>query len=152
MKILIENRQKKISLRKQEIRSTLGKIMRLLACRDNEVSVLIVDNEQIRAINKAYLKRDRPTNVISFSMREGEHGAINPTVLGDIIISAERAEQDAQKEGIALSDEMDFLLIHGLLHLLGFNHESVSREKSLAMKAKERDLFLALKGYELGES
>ncbi len=107
----------------------------------------MVDNEQIRAINNQYLNRDYPTNVIAFSQREGEFGDLHPEILGDIVLSVERALSDSQTGGIAFEDELDFLIIHGLLHLLGYEHENTTELEEQKMARKTDDLFFALKGY-----
>jgi len=150
MSILIENRQtEKIDLRR--IRSVLTKIMKHLKYEDRELSLVLVDDKGIREINKTYLARDYATNVIAFSMQEGEYGDINPRVLGDIIISVETARTDAERDRIDLADELDFLMIHGLLHLTGYNHENTTAAESSRMKDKEAELFFFLKGYRLAD-
>jgi probable rRNA maturation factor len=113
---------------------------------DREISVLFLDDEAIRNINRDYLDRDRPTNVISFSMSEGEFGDLNPSILGDIIVSAETARRDAENHTIPFEDEIDFLLIHGTLHLLGYDHEKTDIDAEL-MKEKEKELFFSLNNY-----
>lgn len=149
MNIHIENRQKTVRLDLRRIRRVVHKLKKILDCSDQEISLLFVDNEQIREINRQYLKRDYPTNVISFSIREGDYGHVNPHLLGDILISAERALQDAAFGDLPLNDEIDFLLIHGLLHLLGYHHEDVDDIEAIKMRKKEDAVFFLLKGYEL---
>jgi probable rRNA maturation factor len=149
MNIHIENRQKAVKLDLRRIRRVVHKLKKSLNCPDSEISLLFVDNEQIRQINMQYLNRNHPTNVISFPLREGDYGHINPHVLGDIVISAERAFQDAVAGDLSLNDEIDFLVIHGLLHLLGYNHESGNENESLKMRDKENEAFFMLNGYEL---
>jgi len=147
MSIAIENRQKKFKLDSRRIRRSLKRLMKELCCEDGELSLLLVDDDQIREINRMYLQRDHSTNVISFSMREGEFGAINPRLLGDIALSVETAARDAAAGGIDLMDEVEFLLIHGLLHLLGYEHENATSAESRKMKTRERELFFILRGY-----
>jgi probable rRNA maturation factor len=149
MNIYIENRQKAVKLDLRRIRRVVHKLKKFLNCPDQEISFLFVDNEQIRQINRQYLNRDHPTNVISFPLREGDYGDINPQVLGDIAISAERAFQDAVVGDLSLNDEIDFLVIHGLLHLLGYNHEGGNKKESIKMRDKENEIFYMLNGYEL---
>ena len=120
--------------------------MENLDCPDKEISLLFVDDDGIRKINKEYLGRDYPTNVISFSLNEGDFGDINPDLLGDIIISAETALRDALKAEIKFEEELDYLIIHGILHLSGYDHE-ISEEEAKRMKEKERELFFALNNY-----
>ena len=127
----------------------MKRLLKKLDIENHKVSVLIVDDKKIREINRDYLHRDRPTNVISFAMTEGFSGDIHPEILGDIVISAETAARDALTGGLLLMDEMEFLLIHGLLHLLGFNHENTGEEEATRMKEKEQKLFFLLRGYRL---
>lgn len=94
---------------------------------DFEVSVTIVDNQKIQEINKTYRNIDRPTDVISFAfMDENEitYPEGFPVSLGDIYISYDKAQEQAKEYGHSLSREMNFLALHGFLHLLGFNHET----------------------------
>ena len=149
MNIHIENRQKTVKLDLRRIRRVVQKLKKILNCPDHEISLLFVDDEQIRQINRQYLDRDHPTNVISFPLREGDYGDINPQVLGDIVISAERALQDAVAGDLSFDEEIDFLLIHGLLHLLGHNHEGVDENDATKMKEKEDAVFFLLHGYQL---
>ncbi|EKD22165.1 MAG: hypothetical protein ACD_87C00131G0001 [uncultured bacterium] len=78
-------------------------------------------------------------------MAEGEFGSINPQILGDIVISVETASRDASAGQLDLMDEIEFLLIHGLLHLLGYDHEEAAAKKAAEMKARERELFFFLR-------
>jgi len=82
-------------------------------------------------------------------MQEGEWTNIQPDLLGDIVISVETALRDAQSESIDLADEIIFLFIHGLLHLLGYDHENDIPEDAARMKAKEREIFFAIRHYHI---
>lgn len=106
---------------------------------------MIVDNDEIQQINRDYLERDRPTNVISFAMQEGECGGVQPQLLGDVVISAERAAEDAQEADIPFEHELAFLLLHGILHLLGYDHERGTAEQAAEMEEKEREIFSLLR-------
>ena len=112
-----------------------------MGCKDDsELSILFVDDDEIRGLNKKYLGRDYPTDVISFSMREGDSPSLDENVLGDVVVSLDNAEEYAGKKGIPIEDEVIFLLIHGILHILGYDHE---REGvgAKAMKKKEIELY-----------
>ncbi len=113
-----------------------------------EISVLFVDDDEIAEINRQFLNRKGPTNVIAFAMREGDFGEINPHVLGDIIISVDTALKDALHGGLSFEDEIAYLIIHGLLHLLGYEHEK-SEEDAKIMQDKEKEIFFHVKGYEI---
>ncbi|HEY5497230.1 MAG TPA: rRNA maturation RNase YbeY [Syntrophales bacterium] len=144
MTILIENRQKKITLNRRQIRNSLVRLLKRLGLEDRELSLLLVDNEEIRELNRTYLGRDYPTNVISFAMSEGAYGDVNPQLLGDIIISVEKAMSEGETSGASFKESLDFLMIHGLLHLLGYDHESGDTQEARRMQDKENELFLYL--------
>ena len=117
-----------------------------MACPEGtELSVSIVGDRTIRRINRDYLAKDRPTNVISFSLQEGEFGGVNPLALGDVIISADTAQREAELGGICIFERICFLLLHGILHLCGFDHERSGVEEARRMEKKERELFRILK-------
>ena len=105
------------------------------------MSVLIVDDAQIRELNRDYLGKDRPPNVISFAMQEGAGAGVQPDLLGDVVISAETAARDAAEAGIAVDQEICFLLLHGILHLLGYDHERGTEEEARLMEQREQELF-----------
>ncbi len=120
------------------------RILSVSGCPEAELSVLVVDDEEIRSLNRDYLQRDKPTNVISFSMQEGIGGGVNPLMLGDVVISAETAARDAAEAGIPFESELHFLLLHGILHLLGYDHERGSEAQALQMEEREREIFQIL--------
>lgn len=147
MPISISNRQKVVAVDLRRLRRSLVRLLKWLKREEGEISLLLVDDEQIRVLNRDYFQRDRSTNVISFSMLEGDFGDINPQTLGDIVISVETALRDAVDGDIQLMDEIEFLTIHGLLHLLGYNHENTSPQEAEKMSDCERKLFLQLRRY-----
>ena len=146
MKLQIDNNQNKIKINKRKIRSTVLKILKILDCANKEISLSFVDDEKIKKLNKQYLGKDKPTNVISFPLQEGEYSDINPNIIGDIVISTETAQRDALRGNLTISQEIDFLIIHGILHLLGYNHENTTRKERTKMHQKENDLFKAFYG------
>jgi probable rRNA maturation factor len=115
-----------------------------LECPDAELSILIVDDKEIQSINRDYLQRDKPTNVISFAMQEGEGSELHPGILGDVVISADTAARDAAEVDKPIESELYFLLLHGILHLLGYDHERGTEAEALRMEAKERELYARL--------
>jgi len=98
---------------------------------DHELSLLIVDDPQIETINREYRQHESPTNVISFAMQEGEFSQVSPFLLGDVIISADTAEKEAILSGISFRQRLIELLIHGMLHLAGFDHEQDAAEAQI---------------------
>jgi len=127
------------------LRKTVNKILSELECDDCEISILLVDDCQIREINQRYLNRDRPTDVVAFAMREGDFTEINPELLGDVVISLETAFRQANEGKHSFEDELNHLLIHGILHLLDYNHENCDRLTANLMRQKERELFAVVK-------
>jgi probable rRNA maturation factor len=115
-----------------------------LGCPDSEISILIVDDARIQELNRDYLQRDKPTNVISFSMLEGEGGSLQPQLLGDVVISADTAARDALEADIPFENELYFLLLHGILHLLGYDHERGTAEDTAKMETKEQEIFAVI--------
>ena len=87
-----------------------------------------MDDPGIRELNNNFRGIDKPTNVLSFPMQEGEFGDITPGLLGDVVISLDTAENEAKQAGISTDERMSQLLIHGILHLLGFDHETGETE------------------------
>jgi probable rRNA maturation factor len=117
-----------------------------LACpKGTELSIPLVDDEGIRVVNRDYLHKDRPTNVISFAMQEGEGGQIQPDLLGDVVISTETAARDAAEAGLTFESELYFLLLHGMLHLVGYDHERGTAEEALRMESKEEEIFALIR-------
>ena len=88
-----------------------------------QVAVLLVGERAMRGLNRRWRGKDRPTDVLSFSQREGEGGGLHPGLLGDIVICIPVAKRQAQEAGHCLAAEIDRLAVHGLLHLAGFEHE-----------------------------
>jgi len=122
------------------------RILNALGCpEDTELSVSIVGDKAIRRINREYLAKDRPTNVISFSLQEGDCAGITPYALGDVVISADTAAREAEEGNIAGFDRLCFLLLHGILHLCGYDHERSGEDQARKMEQKERELFRILK-------
>ena len=88
-----------------------------------EVSVVFVDDGEMRNLNRNYRGINKSTDVLAFPMNEGRFAAINPDLLGDVVVSVPRAREQAEARGHSLERELTCLLIHGLLHLLGYDHE-----------------------------
>ncbi|SMC09562.1 rRNA maturation RNase YbeY [Nitratiruptor tergarcus] len=98
---------------------------------DKDIELLIVDNEEIRKLNNLYRGIDKPTDVLSFPLQNAPM-----TPLGSIVISIEKAHEAAKKFGHTLDEEIALLFTHGLLHLLGYDHEADSGQ----MRKKEQEI------------
>ena len=143
--VFIKNQQEIMPVEAKKIKKAAERILASLRISGYELSVLLLDNKGIRAVNKKYLNRNRPTNVISFSLTEGEFGNINPHVLGDVVISVEKALEQAETRGTSLEEELTFLLIHGILHLVGYDHEKKGSERE-KMRKKEKEVYRFIAG------
>lgn len=112
-----------------------------------EVSLILVDDEYIHRLNHQYRGKDAPTDVLSFALNEGDEPEIidgpQETLLGDIIISLETASRQAEEYGHSLERELAYLSVHGMLHLLGYDHET---EEEKAEMRKEEEHVLGLLG------
>ena len=103
-----------------------------------ELSVALVDDESIEELNASYRGVSGPTDVLSFSLLEGDHTEQRGEMLGDVVIALPVAARQAKALGHALDEELLRLLIHGVLHLLGFDHEE--EEQARVMEAREREV------------
>ncbi len=107
--------------------------------KDGEVSVLFLDDKEIRKLNREYRGVDRPTDVLSFALNEGDLPDPYPEALGDIVISVESAARQAEEAGCSFENEITRLLVHGALHLLGYDHER-SEKEAAKMRSMERKI------------
>ncbi|MBI5504104.1 MAG: rRNA maturation RNase YbeY [Deltaproteobacteria bacterium] len=114
----------------------------------SEVVVVLVGDERIRELNRQWRGKDQPTDVLSFSLLEGESMAGGSDLLGDIVVSVETLRRQAREGNWSDQEELARLLLHGLLHLLGYDHEREADES--VMKAQESRLARALLARGLG--
>lgn len=121
------------------IRRKTEQILSALGCNAHELSVVIMDDEGIRELNQTYRNKPVPTNVLAFPMQEGDFADITPGLLGDVVISSETALKEAKEAGIGLNERMSQLLVHGILHLVGFDHE-IGETDAEKMEAKSLEL------------
>jgi len=126
------------------LRKVAQRILDALGCPEAELSISIVGDRSIRILNREYLGRDKATNVISFAMQEGEFAAINPAQLGDVVISVDTAAREAEEAGETFLGRLYFLLMHGILHITGYDHERSGEAEAARMEAKEREIFALL--------
>ncbi len=120
----------------------LTRILKDLGCRDGELSLLFTDDKHIAELNCRFLKREGPTNVLAFPMRDSDDMGLDIPMLGDIVISLDAAMRDAKSIGETLDKTISRLLVHGLLHLFGYDHEK-SEEEARRMD-EETDRILPL--------
>jgi probable rRNA maturation factor len=109
-----------------------------------ELTVSLVDDAEIQRLNRTYRGTDRPTDVLAFALREGRRAPGDEAVLGDVIISLETAARQARDQRVCIAHEVRTLLIHGVLHLLDYDHER-SPAEARRMQAMERRLLRVLR-------
>ncbi len=117
------------------------RIMRILedsGYHSSELSVLFTDDKNIAELNYRFLKRDGPTNVLAFPMENASESGPKTPMLGDIVISLDTADRDSKKIGEGLDRTINRLLIHGFLHLLGYDHERSEADARRMERETER--------------
>ena len=143
MEVQIDNRQSRHKISFKKIKQTVQVILNALDFPEGEVSILLVDDPQIAALNRDYLDRQGPTNVIAFAMREGEYAQLTPHLLGDVVISMDTADKEAKAAGMSMERRFNELLVHGILHLFSYDHEN-DEEEARKMEEKSRELLKLL--------
>ena len=131
---------------KRTIHRWAERMLRCLGLAEAELSIALTDDREIHELNRVFRDRDQPTDVLAFAMREGEHGGAHPVgdgrasreLLGDVVISIDTARRQASRRGHDLEREVRELLAHGLLHLVGFDHQTNAEAR--AMNAQSRRL------------
>lgn len=137
MKVLVEARPRLPKGVKAKVRKISESALRGLGYGDSELSVLVTGNDEIRALNKEYRKIDKATDVLSFPMEDTE-------MLGDIVISYEKMLSQAREFRVTVDEELGRLLVHGLLHLIGYDHVKGGRQAK-EMREKEEEALGRLK-------
>lgn len=149
MEVLIDNRQNKINIT-ENIKEIIGEVIKeslIIEGRslDYEVSVSLVDKEEIQMLNREYRGVDRPTDVLSFPMEEDEEFMAEDftPILGDIIICAQIALEQSEQYGHTFIREIAYLTAHSMFHLMGYDHES--EEEREIMRNKEKEVMKKIK-------
>ena len=151
MIVTLENNQEKVSI-PEALEADLTKAMNVVAelealSPQTEVDITLVDDAAIHELNRTYRGIDRPTDVLSFALDEGEEepevdGDEIEHLLGDVIISAPTAVRQGEEYGHGLEREMTYLAVHGMLHLLGYDH--MEEKDKLIMRKREEEVLRRL--------
>jgi probable rRNA maturation factor len=142
MSVTVISHRRIRGVRVADVRRDAARLLQLLGV-DAELSVVLVDDVEIRRLNAAYRHVDRPTDVLAFAMREGDGAPLHSALLGDVVISLDTATRQAAARAVAAADEVRLLLTHGVLHLLGYDHER-SPAEARRMFRRQRQLIGAL--------
>ncbi|HNQ45604.1 MAG TPA: rRNA maturation RNase YbeY [Syntrophorhabdus sp.] len=135
MKVLIRESPKFLGTDKRTVRKIIENLLASLKLPDRDLSILFVDNKKIRQLNKQYFHKDYPTNVISFSYMDG----LTSEVIGDIVISIERTREEAESLSVPFYERLFTLIIHGLVHILGYDHTG-DKNQARRMRYREKKL------------
>ena len=142
VRIVVETKLGK-GITRDQIEDRLSKMIRDLKLEDAELSVLLTGDDQIQELNRVYRKKNKPTDVLAFPQHdedgEAPHGV--PRLLGDVIVSIPTARVQARTANRAVIDEVTMLLAHGLLHLLGWDHDTDRKERAMT---RETDRLCAI--------
>jgi probable rRNA maturation factor len=139
MPVTVVARARVRGVRAAAVRADARRLLTALDESSAELTVSLVDDAEIHRLNRDYRGKDRPTDVLAFAMREGRRVSGDDTVLGDVVISLDTAARQAAPRRVSTDDEVRTLLIHGILHLLGYDHER-SEPEARRMKRMERKL------------
>jgi probable rRNA maturation factor len=125
----------------RKLKAIALKLLELVKQDKAELSLALVGNAEIQKLNAKFRQKNYPTDVLSFPAEDGLPGAVR--LLGDVIISVDKARQQARERGRTLDEEMATLLIHGVLHLLGYDHERSAKDARI-MERLEKQVYRAL--------
>jgi probable rRNA maturation factor len=141
----IQNKQRKFDIKSYKIEQKLNFLLDALGYKKYDIGLLITTNKTIASYNQTYRQKDKPTDILSFPyhphLKAGDKIVVNQAEdknLGDMIISLEYVEKDAKNLGVKLLDRIDVLLVHGICHLLGYDH--IIDADYLVMKEEEERL------------
>jgi pyridoxine 5-phosphate synthase len=143
MAVLLNHDIKKLPISLDQLKLRGETLLQLCNCQTSELSILLIDDRKMAVFNEQYRTKKGPTNVLAFAMQEGEGGDLAPEILGDVIISLDTAAKEAKADKVSLHRRVTILLIHGLLHLLGYDHERSEAEAG-RMAAKEKEILAQL--------
>ena len=135
MKLDIQNLQSVAKIDKKKVIECVDRALNAMGEKDAELSLMLVNDMYIRNLNWKYRRSDSATDVLAFPMRDSR--GLSGSVLGDVVISAETAQREAKKRKKDFQEELDLYLIHGILHLLGYNDEKPRARKKMQDKQKE---------------
>ena len=139
--ILISNNCQRMNLDERLIYNAALATLKVHGSEDCEVSILLTDDAEIQVLNRHYRQIDAPTDVLAFAMREGIDSDLNPHLLGDVVISLQTAQRQSLAQGHAFEVELALLTVHGILHLLGYDHQ-MPEEAAIMFEKQEAILRL----------
>ena len=124
---IINNYKEKIET--EDLKKLVDQIIKRFSLEQAEFNIIFVDNDYIHKLNKEYRNIDRTTDVITFALEDNMDIKLDIRILGDIYISIDKTKEQAQEYGHSFFRELSFLTVHGMLHLLGYDHQNEQDEK-----------------------
>jgi rRNA maturation RNase YbeY len=143
MTVCIHNRQRAVAIHTAAVKKRVLQIMTYLGCPEQELSVVFGSDRLLQELNHTYRHKDYPTNVLAFPQSPTYTGEPASTILGDVIVSLPTAAREARDLQQSLEERVVYLLLHGILHLLGHDHEGSAAQRR-RMEALERDVLAHL--------
>lgn len=145
---MINNLQKSVKLPIKEIKKIISVILKSMGSEKAVIGVTLVDDRIIHELNKKYRKKNKPTDVLSFALRDGKISTdISADLIGDVVISIETTIRQAKDYKHSFEKEFKILLIHGILHLFGYDH--IKEKDYNIMKKKEKTVFILIEDLQL---
>jgi probable rRNA maturation factor len=141
-KINIHNAHPRLKIRKTPFRQLVKSILSAENA-DQGVDVIFVDDNLMSRLNREFTKRGGTTDVLSFGMGEGKSGPVEYPSLGDVYVSLDQAERQVKERQVDLEQEVALLVTHGVLHLLGYDHQE--RSQKAVMRKKEREYLKSMR-------
>lgn len=138
VKIWVDLRKKSRDISRDEARKKALLVLKELGLENGELSLVLVDDSEMERLNLQFLGRPGPTNVIAFSQLEGEGPPGAPLLLGDVVISLDTCRREAKEAGMGFCERFLELLVHGILHLLGHEHEGDEQRAALMAREEQR--------------
>lgn len=135
MAVLIKNSQRSITIDSRSVQRLTKELLTFSGLQGKDIGILLVNNRKITELNTRFFGKQKPTNVISFSYIGGLPGEI----AGEVIISVEKAQEEAERSGVYFAERLFALIIHGLLHIVGHDHEGDKKE-GRRMRYREKKL------------
>ncbi len=127
----VREENKRLSVSRGKLEKIARSTFALTKAEEGDISLVICDDPFITELNERYMKRNGPTDVLAFPMREGKILVNQDTAVGDIVISVDTAERQAAELGTELDQELILLFVHGLLHLLGYDHQNGVQKRKM---------------------
>lgn len=135
IRVSLLNEYGKVDIPERKIKEIIKFVLREMEKENSELSLVLCNNDYIHFYNKEYRNKDYPTDVLSFV--DGERmGKI--TYLGDIIISIDKVKSQSEEYGVSFEEEFSRLLVHGILHLLGYDHETSEEDEKVMMSIQDK--------------